>query len=91
MLMMVWEDKSDYVINKNIPDNFTALIYSVVKERKGFWRKCQMFSSVSSQEIEVWDNFIDIKQKRLQAWLELNLSPCKLDSSVSKHDPKPHI
>lgn len=91
MLMMMWEDKNDYVIYKNIPDNLTALIYCAVKERKGFWRKCPMFYLVSSQEIEVLDIFIDIKQKRLQAWLELNLSCRKLNSSVSKHDAKLHI
>lgn len=80
MLMMMWEDKNDYVIYKNIPDNLTALIYCAVKERKGFWQKCPMFSLVSSQEIEVLDIFIDIKQKRLQAWLELNLSCRTLNS-----------
>lgn len=52
-LKMMWEDKNDYMTFKNILDNFTTLIYSVVKELKGFWRKYQMFSSVSSQEIEV--------------------------------------
>lgn len=72
MLMMMWEDKNDYVVYKNIPDNFTALIYSVLAERKGFWRQCHLFSSVSSQEIEVLGQFYRHKTEKIAglAWVK---------------------
>lgn len=65
LMMMMWEDKNDYAVYKNIPDNFTALIYSVLEERKGFWRKCHMFSLVSSQEIEVLGQFYRHKTEKI--------------------------